>query len=504
MDVQQSRHPIDFVIQRVRTGRLALPDFQRDFVWNPTQVVELLDSVSKQWPIGSLLLLSGPQPFAFRAIDSAPKINRTELDLYILDGQQRVTALYHAVANVSRFCYYIDFNSLSRGEDEFIRWERRVKFEKDYQSLAARAQCGIALISDIWEQSNFFDWVKNVESEPLRDRYVRLRERQISGLQAKVYQVMAIELEQGIELEALARIFETLNRTGVALNAFDLLVAKLYPHNFNLRHEWEFAIENYRYISLYSPSGIEILKLISLLIRRNNGRKYSRGVRQGDILSLDAPLIIQNWHQGLELYNSALEICHQYGALSADLIPSWSMVLGIAGCLLDTSADQMRRWWLESILKQTFAQAANTKIVAEFDAGFDGRVSESPIDQYDFLENIKRPARTNGLLTRGLVSILVRSGAKDIISGDDLFSYSDIEIRSIYRDGTIRKLSREEPFENIIVLASTSAKSIKDDLNISKSVDKLKLLETQGINQNTLTRDADFLKSAVAKFEEAR
>ena len=101
MNFQQVRHPIDYVIQRVRTGRLALPDFQREFVWSPGQVVELLDSISRQWPIGSLLLLSGPQPFAFRAIEGAPATSGTELDLYILDGQQRVTALYHAIANVS-------------------------------------------------------------------------------------------------------------------------------------------------------------------------------------------------------------------------------------------------------------------------------------------------------------------------------------------------------------------------------------------------------------------
>lgn len=74
MDFQQQQYAIDVLVQRVRTGRLALPDFQREFVWNPSRVVELIDSVSRQWPIGSLLLLSGPQPFAIRPIDSGPAV----------------------------------------------------------------------------------------------------------------------------------------------------------------------------------------------------------------------------------------------------------------------------------------------------------------------------------------------------------------------------------------------------------------------------------------------
>ena len=63
MEFQAVQHTIDKLIQWIRSGRLALPDFQRDFVWNPGRVVELLDSVARQWPVGSLLLLSGPQPF---------------------------------------------------------------------------------------------------------------------------------------------------------------------------------------------------------------------------------------------------------------------------------------------------------------------------------------------------------------------------------------------------------------------------------------------------------
>src|SRR5690606_8982038 len=120
------------------------------------------------------------------------------------------------------------------------------------------------------------------------------------------YQIMAIELEQGIELEALARIFETINRTGVALNAFDLLVAKLYPSKFNLRDEWERARDQFSILARFDPDELEILKLLSLLIRKELGRKHSKGVRQGDLLALDPKLIVEFWPRAIELYAKAL------------------------------------------------------------------------------------------------------------------------------------------------------------------------------------------------------
>jgi uncharacterized protein with ParB-like and HNH nuclease domain len=39
-------------------ARLLIPDLQRPFVWTPTQVVLLIDSLLRGWPFGTLLLWS--------------------------------------------------------------------------------------------------------------------------------------------------------------------------------------------------------------------------------------------------------------------------------------------------------------------------------------------------------------------------------------------------------------------------------------------------------------
>lgn len=498
MNFQQVRHPIDYVIQRVRTGRLALPDFQRDFVWNPSEVVELLDSVSKQWPIGSLLLLSGPQPFAFRPIDSAPKINSGDLDLYILDGQQRVTALFHAVANVSNYCYYVDFNDLEAGGYDAIRWERRPRFEKLYPDIFSRAKSGIALVKDIWDHSEFFSWLSEVRSNETKEKYIRLREDRLTGLQSKVYHIMAIELEQGIELEALARIFETINKTGIPLNAFDLLVAKLYPTTFNLRDAWDQAKEKHDVLVRFEPDELEVLKLISLLIRKNKGRKFSKGVRQGDLLTLESTLIIEYWNEAVDLYARTLKEMARFGVTATGFVPNWAMVLGMAGCLLNLNDKETDIWWSSRLCRQTFAQAANTKIVAEFDSQMQGETGEG----YDPAELLSKPARANGLFTRGLLAMVSANGGLDPLTGKPLLKCDKVAFLWVGPSGEIRRLTADDDIAGVLAMSEDAGKTKLKGINIKNLEFGVQALQSQGIETVEFKRTASFTRKILGVKEE--
>jgi len=50
--------------RRVLAGDVVLPRFQREFVWTRQQILELLDSVVRNYPIGSLLLWQSTQDLA--------------------------------------------------------------------------------------------------------------------------------------------------------------------------------------------------------------------------------------------------------------------------------------------------------------------------------------------------------------------------------------------------------------------------------------------------------
>lgn len=501
MDYQSTQYTVDLLIQRIRTGRLALPDFQREFVWNPSKVVDLLDSVARRWPIGSLLLLSGPQPFAIRAIDHAPQISNNNLELYILDGQQRITSLFHAVNDVSDYCYYIDFNLLQIGDDDFIRWQRREQFEKSYPTVKSRANGRIATVKEVWELELFFAWLEQLPPGEVGSNYVSLRERRLGGLQAKVYKVMAVELDQEIELEALARIFETLNRTGVRLSAFDLMVAALYPSGFRLRDAWEEALQKYGILREFDIDSNEVLKLISLLIRKFEGKPYSKGVRQGDLLAIEKSLIRKYWDNALELYVKSLEYCkNHFGIICEEVMPTPSMALGVAIFLSENSTftdRQKRAWWIDRLITQTYSQAANTRIISDTDNINSGKIELIGNAPVIIAELLDQPAKRNGLLLRGLSGLLVSKGAKDLLSGKLLKDQGQVCYCAIDENGVIRKLNASDPLRRLIITTQTTENQLGKGKSIeSLSADSLTYLRTQGFD-SSFYRSNDFVNSLI-------
>lgn len=478
---------------------MALPNFQREFVWGPSQVVDLLDTISRQWPIGTLLLLSGPQPFATKAIDSGPAIDSGSLDLYILDGQQRLTAMYHAFADVSDYVYYIDFKAASDDQDDFIKWARRSRFKKAYPSIATRAQDQIALVSEIWESDRFFEWMRLLPKPELSIDILGIRDRRLAGLNPKVYHAMALQLDHAIELEALARIFESINRTGISLNAFDLLIAKLIPTGFDLRQEWEVAKEVNPTINLLSPPEIEPLKLVSLLIRANEGKKQSRGVRQGDILALDVQLIRAYWNPAIVLYEDTLKLCRdRFGVANQDVVPNWTMLLGVASKLMrNCDIQNIDNYWRDSILRQTYSQAANTRIVAEFDeVPNEGTVLElTSQTQEDW---IGMPARSNGILLRGIAGLLIAQGAIDALSGEPLAGAAAVRFRALDAQGRLRPLTKADDISRVFLLSGDSEKKLSRDTPLSEIKYGVDAAFTQGFDKS-MRRQSDDFRNIVAQ-----
>lgn len=92
-------------LERLHSGAIQLPDFQRSWVWDESNVLGLLASVINGYPVGALLTLEtgGKVQFQPRALDGVTR-ERASLhqnpvrqpDVLLLDGQQRSTSLYQS------------------------------------------------------------------------------------------------------------------------------------------------------------------------------------------------------------------------------------------------------------------------------------------------------------------------------------------------------------------------------------------------------------------------
>ncbi len=92
---------ISTVLDNIDAGHMALPEFQRGYVWNRDQVRGLFDSLYRQHPVGGLLVWKTEAKTAHHRGDGP--ISAGNVDL-LLDGQQRITSLYGVVrGNPPRF-----------------------------------------------------------------------------------------------------------------------------------------------------------------------------------------------------------------------------------------------------------------------------------------------------------------------------------------------------------------------------------------------------------------
>src|SRR5437016_11839529 len=69
---------------------LRIPTIQRQFVWDAEDVRDLIDSIVNGYPVGAIIIWEPTTEFP-----SAPLFGRDEAGMrrYVLDGQQRLTAL---------------------------------------------------------------------------------------------------------------------------------------------------------------------------------------------------------------------------------------------------------------------------------------------------------------------------------------------------------------------------------------------------------------------------
>ena len=93
MRIETVQRPLRELVRGFALGQILLPQFQRDYVWKPSKIRNLLDSLHQEFPIGGFYLWrptggkidAKPNAFGHARIGS-------EFVGYLIDGQQRLTS----------------------------------------------------------------------------------------------------------------------------------------------------------------------------------------------------------------------------------------------------------------------------------------------------------------------------------------------------------------------------------------------------------------------------
>jgi hypothetical protein len=364
------------LLGEINSRTMALPDFQRDFVWEPGATQELIVSIANDYPAGSILRVRDEKRvFAAREFEGAPKLNGYKHTFLVLDGQQRLTSLYQAFFGVGEHCYYLDLKKLIDGADfeEAISYERvktkRVKARENFEHQATELILPLNVLKA--GAGGFLDWMLKVtdpkppdERTRMLDALMKINANWIKPLDE--YRFPVVTLSNETEPDALCTIFETLNRTGVKLSAFELLTARFWPQNINLRALWDKAREDYSILEEFEVDPYYVLQAISLSCRK------APSCKRGDVLNLASSDIETWWNPVVAGLATGLDILREDCKV---ILPKWlpyqTMLAPLAAILAKmgepktaeagAQRENLKRWFWCSVFGQAYENAPNSQ-----------------------------------------------------------------------------------------------------------------------------------------------
>lgn len=208
------------VMRYIDEGKYRVPEFQREFVWERTDVVALFDSIYRSYPIGSFFFWRVPDDMwdFFRDLEelnqpSLEDVKRGEFPgiNFVLDGQQRLTSLYITLRGMEY-----------QGTDY-----SRIVFDLDSEEfkVADGKADHLVKLCDIWEDKRE---VRDELSDERKERFINCSDL-LSRYELPVIRVRTDDVDSVID------IFERINQQGTRLSRFDIVNANIWSREFNLR-----------------------------------------------------------------------------------------------------------------------------------------------------------------------------------------------------------------------------------------------------------------------------
>ena len=91
--MSKSDATVEELVGMIQRGELRLPEMQRRYVWRSTRVRDLLDSLYRGYPSGTILLWETDEEVPLQNFSISQSVNPYQTTKLLLDGQQRLTSL---------------------------------------------------------------------------------------------------------------------------------------------------------------------------------------------------------------------------------------------------------------------------------------------------------------------------------------------------------------------------------------------------------------------------
>lgn len=475
---------------KVQRSEIKLPRFQRFEAWDQHRIASLIHTVIQNLPLGITLVLEvgEEEQFISRHLQTAPETSNKVYE-HLLDGQQRLTALWRVLHNnyewATYFIYVKAFDNYDNDRplaDLSVYWRGRYikqntgqKFPlwcDRPQNCLQRGFIPTHLLRPEDIQSDIDDWINKALPMPSSDagmealqQYFEYRQKvsdQIKDLRAIVanYNLPYLALPAHTDKSVALNVFINMNTNSKPLSTYDIIVAEVESVMGQSLHDLEAELnERHPSISRYSPLSDLVLTTSALL--------QGNFPNQVGAWKMSKQRMVEQWDVLERGLNCMAEFLNNEGIYDAQRLPTNAVLAVIAALYAHIPDAGDKRGRDETLLKQylwrafftdRYENSAPTNAFADFNAlkriitdqvkedGTLYSITDVPIFADHSLVEIEEiltadwPKRST-IRGRGVLAVLCRLNALDFATGErlDAQTIGDRHYHHVYPDALLKE-----------------------------------------------------------------
>lgn len=434
---------IDRLINRINSGDIRIPAFQRAYVWKQNQILDLLDSIIKNYPVGSVLLWSTSERLKHTRNIAGYKIPDNALEYpvnYVLDGQQRISSIYATFSDktdqdIESADYNPDLNIFEIYYD-FTKQLFKPKNEVNPTS------------DDVIYLRNFLNGAKLIESlKALNPKFHNAAQELYSKFINYELPVVTIKNRDKAEVGI---IFERINNTGTKLTTLDLMTAWTWTDNFHLLESITDLLEELDEKNFGDLTQNILLQAISGVIQNDTTTQA--------ITNLSGEQVRDNWEnfceslrKGIDFLSTELNCSHQ------DFLPAQQQIVSICKFFSVPSAitaDQLKtlkKWFWKTSFSNRYSTGQTTsKMNADIEAIIKIRSNDfTDINTLKYSVSVSELVETKfskaNPLTRAILLLMAQYNPIDLIKNTKvdiaqaLSKYNRMQYHHIFPNAFLKK-----------------------------------------------------------------
>ncbi|MGB9749848.1 MAG: GmrSD restriction endonuclease domain-containing protein [Caldisericia bacterium] len=473
MDIDHGTEKILDLVRKAYEGKVMLPDFQRNFIWERQNIEEFIESLLENVFVGTFLILNtskGKEPFKCIFVQGAEKVNpniKENPEKIILNGQQRLTSLFYAIYDPDTplkntelpYVFFIDLEKLAEDNiDELVfSYPKEHRFYKyllnnvskyDIEKLKEKKIIPLTMFQDLSEFDDI--WYENFKFLFNKEESIKIK-KYLKNIFDYDLITLSLPPKFNEEPEKIVVLFEKLNRTGIKLSTYDILVARLYKF-INLREEWEILFsdsKNYHNILKFASFEMENTKVPFSFIQALVLSK-DKSIRDKVLIKLDEKNINKNEYKRVieiaenKVFKILFDI-HRFGI--CDNIHKWlpysTVIIPLLALYLkhkNVDSKKIDIWYWSVVFTESYSGTTESKIMKDFrevSKWFEDDSAEPEIvkdlkeqiqKEIFSLKNVKKP---NSSLYRGVFNLIFKNNPVDFYEPDNI-AYEKLEDHHIF------------------------------------------------------------------------